>query len=374
MVKDGSLLSELEEAISRGSAESRERALWHATDLLISGRYSEDQIWIFGEVIGRLAEEIEDTARAELSKRLATLECAPTKVINTLAFDDSIEVAGPVLRQSERLDTRSLIANAKSKSQQHLLAISQRKSLVEAVTDVLVARGDKDVARSVTANQSARFSKFGFLHLVQRSENDSILTEHLGVRRDIPRHIFQQLIAKASEDVRRKLQRERPELADKVQTVVTDVEGTVHAKFGPASKSYFEAKTAVMALRRAGRLGEDEIWQYAMSHKTEEVTVALSILCNLSADVVERTLMDNNRDMILIVAKTLSLSWPTTMALLFLGAPSHRIVAGDLEDLKNVFDRLEIATAKDVLRTYQTRRELAAASSAPRRLPQLHSR
>jgi uncharacterized protein (DUF2336 family) len=374
MVEDRSLLGELNEAISRGSAEGRTRALWHATDLLISGRYSEDQIWIFGEVIGRLAEDIEVTARAQLSNRLASVEHAPTKVINTLAFDDSIEVAGPVLRQSGRLDTRSLIANAKSKSQQHLLAISQRKSLAEGVTDVLVVRGDREVTRSVTANPGAQFSKFGFLHLTQRSETDSILAEHLGVRRDIPRHIFQQLIAKASNDVREKLKRERPDIADKVQTVVTDVEGTVHAKFGPGSKSYFAAKRAVTALHRNGKLGEQEIWDFAMSRKTEEVTVALSILCNLSGDVVERTLTDNNCEMILIFAKTLQLSWSTTMALLFLAAPDHRIVAGDLENLKHAFERLELETARDVLRTYRSRKEMAAASSTARRLPQLHTR
>ena len=28
------------------------RALWHTTDLMITGRYSDDEIWTFGEVIG----------------------------------------------------------------------------------------------------------------------------------------------------------------------------------------------------------------------------------------------------------------------------------------------------------------------------------
>jgi hypothetical protein len=46
-----SFLQELEVAVSRGSAESRQRALWYATDLLIAGRYTDDEIWIFGEVI-----------------------------------------------------------------------------------------------------------------------------------------------------------------------------------------------------------------------------------------------------------------------------------------------------------------------------------
>ncbi len=62
---------------------------------MIAGRYSEDQIWIFGEVIGKLAEEIEVAARAQLAKRLAFSNNAPIYMINRLAFDDSIEVAGP---------------------------------------------------------------------------------------------------------------------------------------------------------------------------------------------------------------------------------------------------------------------------------------
>src|SRR5947207_8061881 len=111
MSDNGTFLQELDDAVSRGSAESRANALWHATDLLIAGRYSEDQIWAFGEVIGRLAEEIELTARVRLAKLLARAEQAPTSVINKLAFDSSIEVAGPVLQQSERLYVRSLVAN-----------------------------------------------------------------------------------------------------------------------------------------------------------------------------------------------------------------------------------------------------------------------
>jgi hypothetical protein len=43
------------------------------------------------------------------------------------------------------------------------------------------------------------FRIFGFLHMIERSEDDSILAEQLGLREKIPRHLFQQLIAKASE-------------------------------------------------------------------------------------------------------------------------------------------------------------------------------
>ena len=109
-------LKDLNEAISRGTAETRARALWHATDILIEGRYTEDQIWVFGEVIGRLADEIELAARAKLAKRLAHTDNAPFKVVMFLAFDDSIEVAGPILQYSNRIDPKALVNNIRTKS------------------------------------------------------------------------------------------------------------------------------------------------------------------------------------------------------------------------------------------------------------------
>lgn len=368
-----SFLQELEDAVSRGTAESRQRALWYATDLLIAGRYTDDEIWIFGEVIGLLEQDIAVAARAQLAKRLARIDNAPIGIINKLAFDDSIEVAGPVLQQSERLDTHTLVANARFKSQQHLLAIARRKLVVEDVTDVLVTRGNQEVVSTLATNNGSRFSNFGILTMIKRSEGDTILIEQLGRRKDIPRHLFQMLIAKASSNARKTLESERPEAASQIQSLVTDVTGALHSKFGPASKRYFDAKRAVAREKQYGDLNESVIFEYAQSRKFEEATVGLSLLCALPVDVVERALIDKNREMVLILAKALGFSWETSMALLFLGAPDGRIVSQDLDGMKREFAELNIETCVSVLRTYQSRKHAAAADSDERRLPQLHA-
>jgi len=368
-----SLLVELEEAVSRGTAESCLRALWHATDILIAGRYSEDQIWTFGEIIERLAEEIEFAARVRLANKLAPSNNAPINLIKQFAFDDSIDVAGPVLRQSERLDTKMLVENARTKSQQHLLAISKRKSISDDVTDVLVARGNAEVVTSVVRNDGARLSSSGFLKLVKRSEDDSILAEHLGLRKDIPRHLFQQLISKASDEVRRKMARERPEMGDQIQTAVANVTGTIHAKFGPASRNYFAAKRSVAKLHQRGSLNEEKLFEFAYALRFDHTAVALSLLCALPIDVVERALVDENKEIILILAKALDLSWTTTMALLFLGAANFRITARDLDVMKSDFARLNVETSKKVLKVFQSRKEGAVHCSGLRRLPELHA-
>ena len=360
-------LKELNEVISTGSPDSCARAVWRATDILIEGRYTEDQIWVFGEVIARLSEEIEQATRAKLAKRLAHTDNAPFKVIKILAADDSIDVAGPVLQYSRRLDTKSLVNNIRTKSQPHLLAISKRSSIPVEVTDELVTRGNGEVVRSVASNNGACISDFGFMQMIKRSEADCILAENLGLRKEIPRHMFQQLIAKASDDVKRKLGRERPDLVDEIQTSVTDVAGKLHSQFGPATKDYFAAKRLVTTQHQYGDLDENSILEYARARKLEEVMVGLSLLCSLPVDIVERALVHSNSEMTLILAKALDFGWETAMALLFLGAKNHRIAAGDLEEMREEFARLNTETSRGVLKVYQSRKNAMADGQGQRR-------
>jgi uncharacterized protein (DUF2336 family) len=356
-----SFLDDLEDAVSRGTPESRARALWHTTDLMIAGGFSDDEIWTFGEVVSRLADEIEVAARAQLSEKLARFDQAPVNILHKLAFDDAIEVAGPVLRESKRLETYALVANACTKSQEHMLSISKRETLEERVTDELVKRGDQDVVNSVAGNSGA---KFGFLNMVQRAEGDSILAEQLGLRKDIPRHVFQQLIAKATSDVKKRLERERPDMARQIQSSVSELAGELQSKFGPVSRSHFVAKRVVTTQHRQGNLNEASISTYARSHRLEEVTIGISLLCSLPSDVIERALFDRNREMILILCKALNFSWDTTMALLFLGAKDHRITASDLRSLENDYGRLNIETTRSVLAFYQSRKNGTAPLDA----------
>jgi hypothetical protein len=99
----------------------------------------------------------------------------------------------------------------------------------------------------------------------------------------------------------------------------------------------------------------------------------LSLLCALPVYVVERALVDKNREVILVLARALDLSWPTTMALLFLGAANYRIIASDLDTMKREYDRLNVITSRQVLNAYQSRKGTSNDGSCFSRLPQLHN-
>jgi uncharacterized protein (DUF2336 family) len=181
----------------------RADALRRITDLFvsISGNISDDQVGLFDSVMVKLVEEIDVSARATFSSRIASMSDTPPDVVRMLALDDDIEVAEPVLTNSGRLDEATLVEGARTKSQDHLLAISRRTSLPEVVTDVLVDRGNREVVMSTASNRGARFSEFGYSTLVRKSETDGDLAAQVWARPDIPRQHLLELFADASEAV-----------------------------------------------------------------------------------------------------------------------------------------------------------------------------
>ena len=180
------LLEELDRAAAQGTSERSTHILASIADLfaLKAENCTDRQVDLFDEIFVRLATYIEKSARASLAGKLADHSRAPAKISRLLAEDDEISVAGPVRVQalkatdperSKALDRATLIAIATTKSQKHLLALSRRSALDEAVTDILVDRGDTAVVLSTVQNAGARFSHTGFGKLVDRSQEDDAL-------------------------------------------------------------------------------------------------------------------------------------------------------------------------------------------------------
>ncbi len=361
------LIDELEAALSSSTDSRRIEMLTHMTDLFIDGaeRYSEEQVGVFDDVMVRLVSTIEAKARAMLAQRLAPIANAPSAVIHILAFDDDIAVAQPVLQHSQRLQDSALLASANTKSQQHLLAISKRRSLSEAVTDILVKRGDREVVHSVAKNAGARFSDAGFHTLVDRSAGDDDLATFVGKRRDIPRRQFLLLLEKASATVRARLTAENPQASATIEGVVAEVAGGIRENTRTSSPDFAAAQAAVEQLHRLRRIGEAEVCQYARERKFEETAIALSILCDTPIDVVERALLDPGAEIVLILAKVAGLSATTTKAILLLRAADRGMSAKDLDQALASFHRLQPDTARRVLGFFRTRTKKPERAAVP---------
>ena len=364
MLRTLPLIDELKAALASGTNARGIEMLTRLTDLFVDGasRYSEEQIGIFDDVMARLVSTIEAKDRAELAHRLAPITNAPSSVIHMLAFDDDIEVAQPILRQSERLDDPALLANANTKSQRHLFAISQRQSLSETVTDVLVERGNREVVHAVVKNVGARFSDAGFRMLVKRSAGDDDLATIVGMRSDIPRPHFLVLVEKASSALRARL---AAQASSTIEGAVAAVAGGIRDEARNSSPDFAAAQTAVERQNSIRHIGEAEIHQYARDRKFEETAIALSLLCDTPIDVVERALLDPGAEIVLILAKVAGLSSTTTKAILLLRAADRAMSAKDLDQALASFNRLQPGTARRVLGFFRTRVKKPAEPMVP---------
>jgi uncharacterized protein (DUF2336 family) len=351
------LLDELEAALTSGSIPRRVDILSRVTDLFVNNaeNYSEEQIGVFDDVMARLVNTIESKARAKLAQRLAPIANAPSNVIHMLAFDDDIEVAGSVLSLSERLDERDLLISAGTKGQKHLFAISQRRSLSESVTNVLVERGDCDVIHAVVKNAGARFSDAGFRMLVNRAADDDALATQVGQRSDIPRAHFLVLIEKASAEVRARLSAEHPQATTAIEGVVAEVATGIREETRRSSPDFAAAQESVERQNRIRRIGENDVYEYARDRKFEETAIALSIMCDTPIDVVERALLDPGAEIVLILAKVAELSQTTTKAILLLRAADRGMSAKDLDQALTSFGKLQPDTARRVLSFFRAR-------------------
>jgi uncharacterized protein (DUF2336 family) len=354
-----SIIAELEDAVKSGSSEKRVATLRQVTNLFLHDgeRLSEDQVKVFDDVLCILVARVESRAKAELSQRLAPLDYAPFEVIQHLARDNDIAVAGDVLTNSSRLRTSDLVEIASTKGQDHLLAISGRTNLPESVTDVIVDRGEHKVIRKLANNASARFSDSGYSGIVARAEADDELTEILGLRIDLPLNFLRDLLRRATDAVRARLMAiAPPELQEEITRILTAISST--AQGNPPARDFSRAEQVVKLMKGMNELNDAAIIRFAETRKFEEVAASLANLNNVPTDMMMRLLEGPRSDLVLIPCKSAGWSWPAVESVLKMRPSRQKIDEQTLKVACKDYGKLSPETAQRTLRFWQVHNKI----------------
>jgi uncharacterized protein (DUF2336 family) len=187
-----SLIEELDSTISNAPAARQAKILQSVADLFLddSMSFSSDHVALFDEVFRRLMEKADNATLIKLSGRLAASGHSLASVFNTLAQHEDIAVAGPVLEFAPGLSEELLSEIAAAKGPKHLAAISRRDAMGEAVTDILIERGNPEMALKLAGNANARLSEMGFVKLIQRAKTDRPLANAIAGRNDLPEELM----------------------------------------------------------------------------------------------------------------------------------------------------------------------------------------
>lgn len=293
---------------------------------MTSERCSPEQIDIYDSVLFKLADMVEEEARAAAAEKIAPLRRAPEHTIRKLA-QDKIAVARPILQQSpvlNDLDLIELIAH----SRDHMEAVAGRAMLSERVTDRLVESGDDAVHARVAGNHGALISPRGFDRLLERASELPDVAEHLAARLDTPERVIRRLTKQAAGTVARKLKAEGNAaehlLLERARQLAS--ERMAHDYW----LSFYDFEGASARLARIGGqqiVSEHLMNRFAQVDRFAEVTCCFALLLNIPLDLAVQWLSRMDLAPFLNAARAHNFRSSTVQALLKVGPWKHRLRA-----------------------------------------------
>ncbi|MGL1297083.1 DUF2336 domain-containing protein, partial [Vibrio parahaemolyticus] len=91
---------------------------------------------------------------------------------------------------------------------------------------------------------------------------------------------------------------------------------------------------------------EHRLREFASAGRFDETAIALSLMCAVPLGAVERALVHDGADQILMLAKSIELSWSATRAVLTLQASTKRTPLGEVDKFLVPFNKLKPETAR----------------------------
>ncbi len=349
------------------SSEKRRELLRNITDIFMEKpeSYSEVEIGHFGDIMSAVAAQMETEVRKELAQRMSHVEQAPRTLITQLAQDE-IAVAEPVLQHSPVLQDEDLIEIVRRHSQDHLLAITGRRSLSVSVGDALVEHGDDAVLAGLVSNDGAELSRHAMETIVDRAENNTDLHEPLVSRRDLPPDLLNEMYFFVSRKIRQKILESNAKIDEKLLD-----EALAHSRrkwqqeddkiqFGELT----EAKKFVNKLIKYNELNERKLVELFNTRRFNEFMVAFAHLSDMDVRTVRRLMSDESCEGLAIACRALGFDRSTFSAFALQPGMSNKNPANSAYKAVELYDQIPVETAQRTIRFWRVRKGAQASSSS----------
>ena len=360
-----SFIREIEEAIASGTGQ-RSRNLRQLTDLFLdqAAALNDDHVSVFDEVILLLVQDAEQDARVELSMRLADVGNAPSKIVKTLARDAQAAVAEPILQRSPQLSDDDLAAVAGERAQEHLLAISRRATLSERITDVLVERGDSQVACAIAQNAGAKLSGASLSKLVKKAQQDGALRSLLQKRPGLAAEQFRAYIQSAAPNP--SASQAKPEAAVDMRRLQPMLAKLAKAMVAPAELSDRDISPGLERLGKTAKgkaIEEVRVANWIKANKMDDALAAIAHNAGLPGAAVVAAYEAESYEPLLVIVRAARLSW-NSFKLLFTARDGQALPGDVLKNSFEIFQQVPIIHAQKLGRLLERKVGSAAGVAA----------
>jgi uncharacterized protein (DUF2336 family) len=362
---------ELTRIAAERSPEKRLELLHRVTDLYLDGvdTNSNSEAYLFNEIMEKIVDQFSRDIKKQVSSTLAILADFPSNIVRKLADDADIEIARPVLRNAFSLTDDDLVHLAQRGSQAHLAAIAGRATVPEKVTDVLIDRGEREVVHTVTGNHGARFSESGMDRLLGKAEEDVDLREMLVERPDLSPRVVERLLPLVSESLAMKL----AERGYDVQGALPpDMVASLRQRFTMAlrirKENILQVSVVIEEIRKGHARLDESVRQIAETGRLLDVSALMSTFTRLDRDHVFKLLYKGQMQTILVLCRSLELSWATLDAILAIRAVKNGETYFSDPTVRAEYEATDMVTSQRAIRFLRVRQVAQAQAGQSEQL------
>lgn len=361
-ILQSSRLPDLIALANETSSEKRRLLLRELSDHFLGGiEHSAAETELYGSVLETLSEEMETAVRAELAARFALAPNAPAGLIRRLA-EDHIEVAGPVLRGSTVLTDEDLIGVVSRQGQDHMRAVSGRSEVSEAVSDIIVERGDDQTLGVLLRNDGAQLSRAASETAVERAKSNPDLHAPAVERKNLPADLLNDMYFVVEARLRQQILEQNAQMdPELLEAALAAGRTRVATDDGALPPDYADSQAYVEELYAAGQLTPQMLIRFLRSKGRTPFLVALSRLSDVDFHTARSIVDRRDLDALSIICKAADIDRAIflTYAVSLLGADSNPM--GKAAAYGRMYGELTRETAMRTLRFWRMRRVAQAA-------------
>jgi uncharacterized protein (DUF2336 family) len=359
-------LQSLIELAKEPSSEKRRQLLREITDVFVEApmTFSRSDSNQIGEILGKVAMEVEMTVRQKLAERLATIPEAPHGLIRQLA-NDQIEVARPVLLKSGVLDDHDLIAIIKLKGQDHIGAVAQRETISSAVTDQIVEHGDDASLLYLVKNDGAEISRPTFERIIDKAEDNEKLHEPVLHRNDLPLDLMNEMYFYVSAALREFIAKSTSDLDQKqIEKLVAESAEGLAQDIARAQAELSEAEQYVRDVAKRKQLTEAFIVDLLRKSRMSEFVAGFAMLTEVDDRTARRIMTDKSGEALAIACRACGFSRSSFSTIVMTLDKNSSKTISETKVLLAAYNQIPIETAKRTMRFWRIRQSAIGQKQA----------
>jgi uncharacterized protein (DUF2336 family) len=357
-VEPASVYSLLKELPNEASSEKRRELLRTVTDALSRKAHapSDAEFAHLDSVLTEAAREYSLQVRTEFARLVAASITRFCQASEQFAMDE-IEVAGPVLRHSLALSEETLLRVVAEKSQQHMLAVTQRSVVSEKVSHLIVERGDDKVVTSLLNNEHARIADTTYDIVARRAGSAPALQGPLIGRQGVPMDLLNGLYEKAEQELRREIMKKFESASPaELEKAFERSRARVTQAYRQVPQDLHQAKKKLASLKAAGSMQPPVLATLLREGQQSRTAFKLAFahLTDVDYDVIDGALEAGDLDAIALLCRAARFD-SGLFVTLAVGLDKSKLGLGNAEQFAKLYEGVSVESAQRAIRFWKMR-------------------